>query len=125
MPASILIVDDSALTRAVIAKTVRLTKFKDSEIREAPNGLEAIKALRLAPADLVFSDINMPVMNGLVFLDTKNQDGTIRDIPVIVISSDSSSGRAEQLKQRGVKEIVSKPFTPESIEKLMSGVLEG
>jgi two-component system chemotaxis response regulator CheY len=124
MRTSILIVDDSALTRAVIAKTVRLTKFKDSTIREAPNGKEALAALRAEAADLVFSDINMPVMNGLEFLDTKNQDNSIRGIPVIVISSDHSSGRAEQLKQRGVQSIVSKPFTPEAIEKLMASVLE-
>ena len=124
MGLNILIVDDSSLTRKVIEKTLHMTRIAIDGVRHATNGKEALAELRLAPCDLVFSDINMPVMNGIQFLDEKNADPLISTIPVVVISTDSSEGRAEQLKVRNVKAFVSKPFTPEMVEKVMSNALE-
>lgn len=125
MGLNVLIVDDSALTRHIIEKTLRLTKQDLASIRHASNGKEALHELRQARADLVFSDINMPVMNGIAFLDEKNADPALSAIPVIVISTDSSAGRAEQLRERKVKAFVSKPFTPEQVDKIMGNILEG
>ena len=124
MGLNVLIVDDSSLTRQVIEKTLRMTKVAIDGIRHAANGREALEALRKSPADLVFSDINMPVMNGIQFLDEKNADALISAIPVVIISTDSSNGRADQLKERHVKSFISKPFTPEMVEKIMSSTLE-
>lgn len=124
MGLNVLIVDDSTLTRQVIEKTLRMTRIAIASVRHAVNGREALAALRQTPADLVFSDINMPVMNGIQFLDEKNADSSISGIPVVVVSTDSSEGRAEQLKERHVKSFISKPFTPEMVEKIMSSTLE-
>ncbi len=124
MGLQVLIVDDSSLTRRVIEKTLRMTKIQIDGIRHAANGREALVELRSSPCDLVFSDINMPEMNGIEFLDAKNADPKLSGIPVVVISTDSSEGRAEQLKARHVTAFVGKPFTPEMVEKVMSNALE-
>jgi two-component system, chemotaxis family, chemotaxis protein CheY len=117
MALNMLIVDDSATTRAVIRKTLGLTGVPLGEIHEAANGEEGLKKLHDHWIDLVFADINMPVMNGVEFVSRKNSDPTHKTIPVVIVSTDNSQARIEQLKGHGVESFVRKPFTPEELKK--------
>ncbi len=61
---NILIVDDSATIRSVVAKVLKIAEVPTGNLWEAGNGREALEVLRREWVDLVFADINMPVMNG-------------------------------------------------------------
>lgn len=123
MAYNILIVDDSALMRQVIAKTLNVAGVEIGKLLEAANGREALELLRQDWIDLVFSDINMPEMNGLELLRLINEDEMLKTVPVVVISTDRSDTRAAELKAAGVKEIVRKPFTPETLKAVVDRLL--
>jgi two-component system, chemotaxis family, chemotaxis protein CheY len=117
MALNMLIVDDSATTRAVIKKTLKLTGVPLGEIHEAGNGAEGLQKLHDHWIDLVFADINMPVMNGVEFVAKKSADPAHKAIPVVIVSTDHSQARIDQLKGYGVESFVRKPFTPEELKK--------
>ncbi len=123
MAFNILIVDDSKTIRAIIKKTLSLAKLDIDEIYEAENGRQALDRLKETSIDLVMSDLNMPEMSGVELVDAMSKDTTLSTIPIIVISTDGSSTRIDELKRKGVREYLRKPFTPESVGELINKVL--
>ncbi len=115
MSLNILIVDDSVTIRTVIAKAIGMSNAPVNEIQFAANGQEALNILGKSFVDLVLVDINMPVMNGVEMIDRMQAQDTLKSIPVVVVSTEGSSTRLEELKSKGVKAFIRKPFTPESI----------
>ena len=88
MPHTVLVVDDSDVTRAMIIKTLDLARVPVSECLEAANGKEALELLENNWVDIVFADLNMPVMGGREMLRLMRTTPEFADIPVIVISSE-------------------------------------
>lgn len=123
MAYNILIVDDSSTIRAVLVKILKMTKRDIGQIHEAADGREALVILQNNWVDLVLSDINMPVMSGVELINVMSRDPLLRDIPVVVISTDGSSARIEDLKKKGVKEYIRKPFTPETIGGIIDKIM--
>lgn len=123
MALNILLVDDSATVRAVIAKTLKITGVEISELYQAENGKEALDILADNWVDLVFADINMPVMDGVEMIEKMYEDGLLKTIPVVIVSTEGSATRVEQLKSRGVSAYIRKPFTPEVLRKVMDGIV--
>ena len=111
---NILIVDDSSVMRAMIIKTMRMADLPLGEIQQAANGQEGLEAIQKHWIDLVVADINMPVMNGEEMIDNMKENPDMKDIPIIVISTEGSVNRIERLKQKGAR-FISKPFSPEII----------
>ena len=104
----ILIVDDSAMNRALLAEILG----EDFRVLEAENGKKCMEMLYEHPQDiaLVLLDINMPEMNGYDVLRAMNADHSIEDIPVIMISSDDSEAAIRQSYELGASDYVSRPF---------------
>ncbi|MDR0869066.1 MAG: response regulator [Planctomycetota bacterium] len=125
MAYNIVIVDDSATVRAVLKKTLHLSGVAVGVLKEANNGREALEILRDGWFDLVFTDINMPEMNGIELINTLANDEVMSTIPIVVVSTDGSSSRIEEVKAKGVRAYVRKPFTPECIRDVINGVLIG
>jgi two-component system chemotaxis response regulator CheY len=123
MAYNVLIVDDSKTIRSVIVKTLKLANIDIKEIYEAENGKEALECLQDKWVDIVLSDLNMPVMSGLEMVDKMSDDGLLKDIPVVVISTDGSATRIEELKKKGIREYIRKPFTPETVGEVIDKVL--
>ena len=124
MGLKILLVDDSSTMRAVIRRTVGMTDLELDEILEAASGAEALEVLACKTVDLVLADINMPEMSGIEMTARMQQDDKLKNIPVIVISTDASTTRIKELKDsHGVKGYVHKPFTPEQIRDIVHEVL--
>jgi len=123
MAFNILLVDDSKAIRSIIIKTLRLTKLDIDQIYEAANGKEALDVLLNNWIDLVLSDINMPVMTGIELVEEMAKDDLLKTIPVIIISTDGSTTRVDQLKSKGIKEYLRKPFLPESVGEKIDKVL--
>jgi two-component system chemotaxis response regulator CheY len=123
MALNILVVDDSKTVRAVIVKTLALARVPVGDVFQASNGQEALDIMKGHWIDLVFSDINMPVMDGVEMIERMQQDEVLRAIPVIVVSTEGSATRIEQLKAQGVRAYIRKPFTPEMVRGVVDEVI--
>jgi two-component system chemotaxis response regulator CheY len=119
----ILIVDDSATTRAVVKKALALAGVHAAAVHEAADGHEALEQLQTNEVDLVFADLNMPRMGGDVLIEAMRQDPRLRDVPVIVISTEGSATRLASLFRHGVLAFLRKPFTPEQFKQTVEPVL--
>lgn len=123
MSFNILVVDDSETVRAIISKTLELTGIPVAELHEASNGKEALDILENHWIDLVFADINMPVMTGVKMIEKMHENGLLKTVPVVIISTEGSRARVEYLKSLGISEYLRKPFTPEQIKKIVENIL--
>jgi len=123
MAINVLVVDDSEIVRQVIAKTLQLAGVPVNQLFMAGNGKEALEILAENWIDLVFSDINMPVMTGIELIEEMHKDEILKTVPVIVVSTEGSVTRMEELRAKGVSAYVRKPFTPETLRKVVEEVL--
>lgn len=124
MGINILVVDDSKIIRGVISKTLHLSNIEIGTIYEAGNGKEALEILKNNWVDLILTDINMPEMNGVELIDEISKDEVLRTIPIAIISTEGSQLRVEELKSKGVKAYLRKPFTPESLKNMIVDLLK-
>ena len=120
---NVLIVDDSPVMRTFIRRVITLTEIGVGECRDAASGEEAITLLREQWMDLILTDINMPGMNGEQLLRNLQADELLRAIPVIVISTDASRSRVEQMFDLGAKGYIAKPFVPEILRDEVERVM--
>lgn len=123
MSFSILIADDSEIIREVLERTLRMTKISFDKIHKASNGCEALTILNDQWVDIVFTDIHMPIMGGIELIKTMRKSPELNDTPVVVISTEGSSARIEELKSLDIKGYLRKPFTPESIRDTLTEIL--
>lgn len=116
MKRKILIVEDECLLRLVIKRTIMKCTIDIDEIYEAGNGQEALAVLEKDTIDLILTDINMPVMDGITMLNHINDNPQLKEIPAVVISAINDKERIEEFSHRGLG-FVSKPFTPQQLEE--------
>lgn len=124
MAYNILLVDDSETVRAVLMKTLNLAQIELGEVFMAGNGKEALKILKANWVDLVVTDLNMPEMTGFELINAMKNDELMKSVPVVVVTTEGSATRIDDLKQKGVKGYVRKPFTPEQIREMISKIME-
>lgn len=124
MTLNMLVVDDSAVMRSVIIKTLRLSGLQIGEIHQAGNGVEALKVLSENWVDLALVDLNMPIMNGEELIDQVREDPETNDLNIIVVSTEGSETRINALREKNVG-FIHKPFVPEDLRTMvyeMTGV---
>lgn len=121
---SVLIVDDSSIIRSVLSKTLKMTRIPFSDMYQASNGKEALEIMDQSWIDIVLTDLNMPEMSGFELIDVINKRNDLNLIPIIVISTEGSTLRIDELKSKGIKGYLRKPFTPESIRETINKILE-
>ncbi|MEG1557626.1 MAG: EAL domain-containing protein [Oscillospiraceae bacterium] len=119
---TVLIIDDVSVNRKILMKILN-DKFL---FAEAKNGEEAIRILQEDPTriDLILLDINMPIMDGKVFLQYKQKTPSIMAIPVIMITADDSAQQQISSFSLGADDYIVKPFIPEVVTRRVSNVLE-
>ncbi|MBN1420667.1 MAG: response regulator [Planctomycetes bacterium] len=122
MALNILVVDDSKIMRSVIIQTLRMTGLPLHEVREAGDGKEGLEILRKEWVDLVFLDLNMPVMGGLEMIGHLQTDPDLPEVPIIVVSTESSQTRIDALVTNGIH-FVHKPFTPEDVRAAIADLI--
>jgi len=126
MALNVLIVDDSAVMRAIVIKTLHLSGLALGQVYEAKDGEEALRVLDENWVDLALIDINMPVLNGVDLIDRIRQNPETTDLSIIVVSTESSETRIENVQRKGVA-FVHKPFTPETLREAIlraTGVID-
>jgi two-component system, chemotaxis family, chemotaxis protein CheY len=124
MGLNILIVDDSAVMRSMIRKTLDLSGLRLGEVHQAADGRQGLEALERNWIDLVIADINMPVMNGEEMIERMRALPELQRVPTIVVSTEGSRSRIERLERWGVT-FIHKPFSPEMIRDAVKQVLGG
>lgn len=123
MSCNVLVVDDSPILRTAIKKVVKLAGVSEDHTFEAGNGQEALDLLETVWVDLVLLDLNMPVMDGEQFAQELRKRPDLKDVAVVVVSTESNKSRLERMHELGVVEVLHKPFEPEDLRKLISTVL--
>lgn len=116
MAYNILIVDDSLTARTFVARTLHMAGVPLNQVYEARNGQEALDLLEREWVDLVFADINMPVMNGAEMVKRMRTTDLLKSIPVVIVSTDRSAHRMTEMKEAGVQAYLTKPVTPEDLK---------
>ena len=120
VPFTVLVVDDSSMMRALIRRALRLSGA-NVLVAEASNGREALTVLETERIDAVFTDLNMPVMSGTELL----REMATRDwahIKRVVVSTDGSLARRDDVRGLLVSRYVQKPFAPEMFRDVLSEV---
>jgi len=123
MSYSILIVDDSLPMRSVIKRTLKAAGYGKSEMLEAANGQEAIDIMEKSWIDIVITDYNMPMMDGLAFIKTIKSAELSKDIPVVVISTAGNESKIKEFMDCGATGYITKPFSAEEIRDLLVKIL--
>ena len=123
MAINILIVDDSAVMRNMIIRTITLTGIEIGDIYEAGNGKKGLEMLDDKWVDLLFIDVNMPIMDGMEMLQLIREKPELKDLPVLIVSTESNPDRIKTIDRQGAG-FVHKPFTPEILREKMELMLE-
>jgi two-component system chemotaxis response regulator CheY len=125
MAYTIMVVDDSETIRAVLERTIGMTRLPVDAVIQAVNGKDALAKLADTWVDIVFTDINMPEMNGIQLVDAMVNHAEYKDIPVVIVSTEGSQARIEELRKKGIRGYLRKPFTPENIRDIIIETLGG
>jgi two-component system, chemotaxis family, chemotaxis protein CheY len=119
----VLIVDDSSVMRKIVERALRSAGLELSEVLEAGNGAEGLTAVEKGGVDLILSDINMPVMDGLEFLRNLSKLAIVKGVPVVMISTEGSEARVVEALSLGARGYLRKPFTPEQVKERVMPLL--
>src|SRR5262245_12358211 len=118
----ILIVDDSSMMRAMIKRVVTLADVPVGDVLEAANGAEALAILEARDVQLLLTDINMPVMTGVELLRQLAADERWDRLTRVVISTDGSASRRDEVAAFDVRCYLEKPFSPEVMRNVLEEV---
>ncbi|HUO61158.1 MAG TPA: response regulator [Candidatus Acidoferrales bacterium] len=119
----ILIVDDSSVMRKIVERSLRQAGLDLVEVHEAANGSEALNLLGQHQVDLILSDINMPVMDGLEFVK-QVQATSASNAPVVMITTEGSESNVMQALSLGAKGYIRKPFTADQVKEHVLPIVE-
>ena len=114
MAFNVLVVDDSAVMRQMVVRTLKMSGIPLATVFVASNGEEGLSLLQDQWVDLLLLDINMPVMNGEEMLRRVRASPETETLPVIVVSTEGSETRLAALHELGAV-VVRKPFAPETL----------
>ena len=107
--------------RKVIERALRQAGLELTDVLQASNGEEALQALRdnqgsSIPLALILSDINMPVMDGLQFLEIRQEEKLAQGVPVVMITTEGNEAFVMRAIAAGAQGYICKPFTAEQVK---------
>jgi two-component system chemotaxis response regulator CheY len=118
----VLVVEDSPTMRQLIV--FALKRIRGFQIVEANDGVDGLKKLSAEKFDLILTDINMPIMDGLKLVSMVRNDPNYKETPIIVITTEGAIEDRERALALGANEYITKPIQTmkilETVKKLMS-----
>lgn len=124
MPAAaaikVMVVDDQASMRAMIRRSLQDFGFED--VRDAPSAVEALTSVRTDRVHLIISDLNMPEMDGLQFLEEVRKDAVIGKTVFIMLTGSSDREVVQKAAALGVNNYLVKPFAPAALKEKIERV---
>ena len=121
MSINVLIVDDSVAIRMILQRALRHADLPLDQVFEAGDGCAAIEILKTEKVGVVLSDINMPNMDGLQLLAELKSTGQSAEVPVVMISTESTQSKVMEAFRLGAKGFIRKPFAPDEIRDKLAG----
>ena len=106
----ILIVDDSVFARSLIIRSLSICGLRDVEFKEASNGEDALTMMKSESIDLVFTDLNMPDMDGEELLIQIKSDPSFIGVPVVIITSNKNQAKEDKLMLNNAAAVLQKPL---------------
>ncbi len=118
--ASILTVDDSASIR----RTIKIALTGEGyDVTEAADGAEGFRKAGSASFDLIITDLNMPVMDGLTMIRELRKNPANTGVPILFLTTESDAGIKAQAKAAGATGWLTKPFDPDGLIKIVQRIL--
>lgn len=121
MGLKVLLVDDSAVMRKMVARALRQAGLEIDDAREAGNGIEGLGQLTADAVDIILCDWNMPEMNGIDFVREVRKTSKT---PIVMLTTESSTEKVTEAMTAGADGFITKPFTPEKLEQKIRLVLD-
>jgi two-component system chemotaxis response regulator CheY len=112
-PPKVLVVEDSPAMRQLLSITLRRC---GAEVTEAGDGLAALKLLAQAQYDLMFVDLNMPVMDGLKLIQRVRSDGAASGTRICVVTTEGAEESEKQARNLGADDYLRKPVSRKAVE---------
>lgn len=116
---TILTIDDSRTMRDMLRLTLTEAGYK---VLQAADGLEGLAVLRDLVPDAVITDINMPVLDGFGFIEKARANERFRDMPILVLTTESTPAMKDRARQAGATGWITKPFDPEKLTSALTRV---
>jgi len=121
-PKNILIVEDSATTRALIRAVIE--DMGDYNTVEAGSGFEALKLLPTQEISLVITDVNMPDINGLELIHFIKSNPRYGNIPLIIVSTERSEEDKKRGMALGAMAYITKPFKAHELQEVIKQAIQ-
>jgi len=118
-----LIVDDSSVMRKIVERSLREAGVELGEVYGASNGVEGLALLNQKEVDLVLSDVDMPVMDGLEFVRQMQSLENAKNIPVVMITTEGGENQVREAISLGAKGYIRKPFTQDQVKDQVIPIL--
>jgi len=120
--ATFLIVEDSPTMRQLLAFSLR--RLKECRIIEAVDGVDALKKLTTERVDLVITDINMPMMDGLKLISVIRGNARTKTVPIIIVTTEGAEEDRKRGLALGANAYIAKPIQPSELLKTVASLLE-
>ncbi len=118
---NVLIVEDSPTMRQLIS--FALKRLRGIRIVEANDGVDGLKKLSAERFDLIFTDINMPIMDGLKLVSMVRNDPNYKTVPIIIITTEGAQEDRERALALGANDYITKPIQPNRILDVAKSLL--
>jgi two-component system chemotaxis response regulator CheY len=114
---SCLVVEDSPMMRQLLV--FALSRVKNLKVTEADDGVDGLRKLASGKFDLILTDINMPIMDGLKLVKRVRTDPTHKDTPIIIITTEGAQEDRQRALSLGANAYITKPIqAPQVIAKV-------
>lgn len=120
MSRRVLVVDDSTSMRQMVGYTLTQAGF---QVQEGANGKEGLDRLDGGAVELIITDLNMPVMDGLTFIKAVRSRPEFKFTPILMLTTEAGDERKKDGKAAGATGWIVKPFDPEKLLQVVAKVL--
>jgi len=118
----VLVVDDSPTMRQMILFAIK--RIPSLAVDEASDGVEALKKIKERQYDLLITDINMPMMDGLKLVSIVRQDPQYKDVPIVIVTTEAGQADRDRAFALGANEYFTKPIQAPTVARKVKELLQ-
>jgi two-component system chemotaxis response regulator CheY len=118
---NVLVVEDSPPMRKMIV--FALSRIRSLQVNEADDGVDALRKLATLKYDLIITDINMPILDGLKLVKRLRADGAYMNVPIIIITTEGAAEDRQRALALGANAYITKPIQAPQVIKLVKEIL--
>ena len=116
-----LVVEDSPMMRQLLV--FALSRIKELRITEAEDGVDGLKKLAATKFDIILTDINMPIMDGLKLVKRVRQDPVHKDVPIVIVTTENADEDRQRAMSLGASAYITKPIQAPQVISTVRGLL--